>query len=82
MAWRLASTISHQGAPCAICGSHENVQMHHVRALNDIAKSENTVHKHMIAIQRKQIPVCREHHLALHKGNWSNKPSKYVIETK
>jgi hypothetical protein len=84
MAWRLASTISNQGAPCSICGSYENVQMHHVRALKDIDKSENAVHKHMKAIQRKQIPVCRIHHLALHKGNWSNKPSKCsaVIETK
>ena len=30
----------------------------------------------MIAVDRKQIPVCREHHLELHRGNWSNKPSK------
>jgi hypothetical protein len=55
--------------------------MHHEIALKDIDKSENAVHKHMKAIQRKQIPVCRIHHLSLHKGNWSNKPSKYVIET-
>lgn len=30
----------------------------------------------MIAVDRKQIPVCREHHLELHRGNWYNKPSK------
>uniref|UniRef100_UPI0023F2B125 reverse transcriptase n=1 Tax=Cyathus jiayuguanensis TaxID=380660 RepID=UPI0023F2B125 len=82
MAWRLEKTISSQGAPCAICGSFENIQMHHVRALKDIAKSRNVVHKHMIAIQRRQIPVCREHHLILHKGNWSNKPMKVTNETK
>ena len=38
MAWRLENTISSQGAPCAICGSTEDVQMHHVRALKDIEK--------------------------------------------
>jgi group II intron reverse transcriptase/maturase len=76
MAWRLESTISSQGAPCAVCGSFDDVQMHHVRPLKDIAKSENAVLRHMKAIQRKQIPVCREHHLALHKGNWANKPMK------
>ena len=82
MAWRLNKTISSQGAPCAICGSYEDVQMHHVRALKDIAKSKNAVHRHMIAIERKQIPVCREHHLKLHKGNWANNPIKMSSEIK
>jgi len=82
MAWRLESALSRQGAPCAICGSFEDVQMHHVRALKDIAKSKNTVHRYMIAIERTQVPVCRKHHLELHKGNWSNKPSKLPSETK
>ena len=81
-AWRLAKTLSSQGSNCIICGSNENVQMHHVRALKDIAKSKNVVHKHMIAIERRQIPVCREHHLKLHGGNWSNKPSKISSEIK
>lgn len=35
-------------------------------ALKDLAKSTNVVHKYMIAIERKQIPVCRVHHLELH----------------
>lgn len=82
LAWRLANTLSSQGAPCVVCGSYEDVQMHHVRALKDIAKSKNAVHKYMIAIERKQIPVCRVHHLELHGGNWSNKPSKIPSETK
>jgi hypothetical protein len=82
MAWRLERTLSRQGATCAICGSNEDIQMHHVRALKDIAKSKNAVHKHMIAIERRQIPVCRTHHLKLHRGNWSNKPSKIPDETK
>jgi len=82
MAWRLASSISRQGAPCAVCGSYEDVQMHHGRALKDIANSKNAVHKYMIAVERRQIPVCREHHLELHGGNWSNRPSKIPDETK
>jgi hypothetical protein len=76
MAWRLVNTLTSQGAPCAICGSFEEIKMPPVIALKDIAKSTNVVHRHMIAIERKQIPVCRQHHLELHKGNWSNKPSK------
>lgn len=80
MAWKLEKTLSSQGAPCAVCGSYEDVQMHHVRALKDIVKSTNVVQKYMIAIERKQIPVCRVHHLELHGGNWSNKPSKYPLK--
>lgn len=50
MTWRLSNTLSIKGAPCAVCGSYEDVQMHHVRALKDIVKSTN--HKYMIAIER------------------------------
>lgn len=75
MAWRLETALSRQGATCAICGSPEDVQMHHVRALKDIAKSKNAVHKHMIAIERR---VCRKHHLELHRG--LNKPSKNPLK--
>lgn len=80
MAWRLEKTILNQGAPCAICGSHVDVQMHHVRALKDIVKSKSIIHKYMIAIERKQIPVCRKHHLELHGGDWKNTPSKIPFE--
>lgn len=82
MAWRLETSISSQGSPCKICGSFEDVQMHHERALKDIEKSTSKIHRHMIAIKRKQIPLCRLHHLELHQGNWSNKPTKLNNETK
>jgi len=76
MAWRLDLALSSQGAPCAVCGSYNDVQMHHVRPLKDIAKYTSAVKKYAIALQRKQIPLCRDHHLAIHKGNWSNNPAK------
>lgn len=82
MAWRLEKTLSSQGAPCAICESFKDIQMHHVRPLKDIAKPTSAIRKHVIAIQRKQIPLCREHHLAIHKGNWANKPAKLANDTK
>lgn len=82
MAWRLDKTISHQGAPCSVCGSYEDVQMHHVRALKDIASSKNPAHTYMIAINRRQVPLCRIHHLQVHRGNWSNKPTKHINEIK
>lgn len=86
MAWRLEEAISSQGAPCVECGWYEDVQMHHIegRPLQDIDKSvkPSAVKRHAIAIARKQIPLCRKHHLAFHKGNWANKPVKSINETK
>jgi len=71
MTWRLERTLSRQGAPCSICGSHEDVQMHHVRPLIDLPKSINAVRKYAISMSRKQVPLCRKHHLAAHKGDWN-----------
>jgi hypothetical protein len=28
---KLADTLSSKGAPCAVCGSYEDIQMHHSR---------------------------------------------------
>lgn len=82
MAWRLEKALSSQGSPCEVCGSFDDVQMHHIRPLKDIAKTTNAIKRHAIAIQRQQIPLCRKHHLAAHKGNWSNKPARLINETK
>ena len=75
MAWRLETSISTQGSSCAICGSNIDIQMHHEKSLKQIDKT-SAIHKHMIALDIKQVPVCRKHHLELHRNNWSNKPIK------
>ena len=66
-------------SPCQLCGSTENVEMHHVRA---IRKSTHRI-KHdyftamMSRMNRKQMPVCLlffykkkdECHIKIHGGN-------------
>nr|YP_009710018.1 hypothetical protein [Coleochaete scutata]QFU80123.1 hypothetical protein [Coleochaete scutata] len=52
-------------SPCAICGSNEEVEMHHVRGLKDI-KGRSLVEQLMIAAKRKQIPLCKKHHMEVH----------------
>lgn len=69
LAWRLSKGVSALYAECVSCGSDQEVEMHHVRALKDLKKT-NVIEAHMIAIARKQIPLCRECHLRAHKGNW------------
>lgn len=77
LSWRLSKGIASFDLPCIICGSTEDVHMHHVRSLQDIKKSQNVVHLHMIQIGRKQIPLCRQHHLVAHSGNWRIKTKQF-----
>ena len=50
---------------CSVCQSHQGVEMHHVTALKDLKKRE-IAERIMIAINRKQIPLCRSCHLRVH----------------
>lgn len=49
----------------SVCGETENVEMHHVRAIKDL-KNRNPTERIMMAINRKQIPLCRTCHLTAH----------------
>jgi hypothetical protein len=60
------------GKGCVICGA-TNVQMHHVRKLREL---RNRLHldwftMQMAAINRKQVPLCPDHHHRLHLGSLS-----------
>lgn len=81
---RLRNTISSQGAPCIVCGSTEDVHMHHVTPVKNI-KAKNARDKYKIAINTPQIPLCRRHHLQVHQNDWRNNPVNYdrfINETK
>lgn len=53
-------------AVCAVCGSANDVQMHHVRHIKDLNSRMDPVSRAMVARRRKQIPLCRHHHVARH----------------
>ena len=50
---------------CCLCGTSSEIEMHHVRGLKDL-KGRQRSEKIMIAINRKQIPLCRTCHLRIH----------------
>jgi group II intron reverse transcriptase/maturase len=52
---------------CALCGSTENIQVHHVRALKDL-KGKAFHERMMAARRRKTINVCHKCHVAIHQG--------------
>lgn len=71
-AYRLTRT--HLCRPCVACGERRNVEMHHVRALRkgnrDMTCGFNRI---MSAINRKQVPLCRTCHQAVHAGRYDGK---------
>ena len=54
--------------PCQICGEAEGVEMHHVRHIRKGTIKGFT--RFLAYINRKQSPVCRRCHLAIHAGKY------------
>ena len=68
--WANKLTRSNLNKTCTICGSTP-VEMHHVRKIQELKtrKHLDWFTMQMAAINRKQVPLCWEHHKKLHKNN-------------
>ena len=66
-----------------ICKSEENVEMHHVRQIKDLrSKGKLDFYtRQMAAINRKQVPLCKVHHIGLHNDTW-NKEERAIFKAK
>jgi group II intron reverse transcriptase/maturase len=70
--WNNKLTRSNLGMSCLVCGASP-AEMHHVRQIRDLKskysrKSIDFWTLQMASINRKQIPLCKDHHSRLHKG--------------
>jgi group II intron reverse transcriptase/maturase len=64
-------TRSKLGKPCCICGSLEQVEMHHVRHIRKMESRKATGFKAVMrALNRKQIPACKPCHRKIHQGKY------------
>lgn len=65
------------GMNCCVCGSSEQIQMHHVRHLRKggrvVVRGFNRI---LADVNRKQIPVCHECHVRIHSGKYDGKSLK------
>jgi len=63
---------------CEICGSREDVQVHHVRKLADLNTKGRTERPYYIKVmasrRRKTLVVCHACHVAIHAGRPTRKP--------
>jgi len=74
--WINKLTNSTIGLSCIVCSTFTNVENHHIRAIRDIRKDlvkgkGKWFLNQMAAINRKQVPLCRTHHLQLHHNSMS-----------
>jgi len=75
--WNRKLTKSNLFKSCIICGSTNQIQMHHVRQIKDLKskakrKKLDFFTTQMAAINRKQVPLCPAHHQALHNNTLSS----------
>lgn len=69
--WRLRTQISILD-PCWICGSENNIQMHHVKHIRKGGIKSSGFLALMSQLNRKQIPVCQSCHVKIHKGLYND----------
>lgn len=67
ISWVAKLTRSSVGLPCTVCGALPT-EMHHIRSIAAIRNSKKLTmyEKILISRNRKQIPLCRLHHLQAH----------------
>jgi len=84
--WNAKFTKSNLSAPCVICGSTTEVEMHHVRQIRDMKNPNLKLDfftRQMAAINRKQVPLCKDHHIRLHNNTWTDEErAKFNYEAK
>jgi group II intron reverse transcriptase/maturase len=68
--WAPRRTRSRLLDDCAICGSQEKIEMHHVRHIRKRGKKVRGFALYLAAINRKQLPVCRKCHREIHNGKY------------
>lgn len=75
ISWSAKLTQSTFGQNCVICGTTNQIEMHHVRSVKDVRTwmrtGNSTYEKWIGATLRKQIPLCSYHHHQYHNGKLS-----------
>lgn len=65
---------------CAICESGGRIEMHHVRHIRKNGQKIHGFKLYLAAINRKQIPVCRQCHRDIHNGKYDGPRLSSVLE--
>ena len=71
---------------CEYCGSTENIEVHHIRAMKNLherpGREKHEWVKRMIALKRKTMIVCRTCHMDIQYGRPMTRPKMELTEVK
>ena len=67
--YQVRTTKSMLFKDCSICGSKDNIEMHHIKHLR--GEKLKGFNKLMGKLKRKQLPVCKECHVKIHNGTYA-----------
>jgi hypothetical protein len=71
---------------CELCGSHENVEVHHIRKIDDLRKTgpgeKPRWARLMAARRRKTLVLCRHCHDDVHNGTPRGTHAKQSLESR
>ncbi len=82
LTWVSLRTQASLGMPCAICGTMDNVEMHHIRHIRKQAYTElaePNFLRVMALRNRKQIPVCFQCHRTIDDGEYQGPGLRKLI---
>lgn len=65
---------------CAICEHTGRIEMHHVRHIRKRGQQVKGFKLYLAAINRKQIPVCRQCHRDIHNGKYDGPNLSTILE--
>jgi len=68
--WWPRRTQSRLMDSCIVCGSSEQVEMHHVRHIRKRGDTVQGFSLYLAAVNRKQVPVCHQCHREIHNGKY------------
>jgi len=68
--------------PCWICGSNENIELHHVKHIRKSNYKTSGFTTIMSKLNRKQIPVCSACHDKIHNGTYDGISLKQINKSK
>lgn len=67
LAYRIPRGNTELKGACTLCGSIENIEIHHLKAIKK-AKSKDFLTQIIQKINRKQVPLCKTCHIKVHQG--------------
>jgi group II intron reverse transcriptase/maturase len=83
--WNNKFTRTNLFKSCLVCGKFPS-EMHHLRQIKDLKSKYRQGNidfwkLQLAGINRKQIPLCKAHHVSLHKGILSDEEKEKLIES-